>query len=110
MEAIAFKFSDGRNVPELDTLKNSKVYIIRLKVLNNEPLTREEKNWITKEVNNNSYFRNAIPLYGWRFDFSKVLRPFVVRQYGCWTEHYAVDKTAIRKTFFGRVEKILEIK
>ena len=108
MEAIAFKFSDGKT--ELEALKDSKVYNIRLKVLNNEPLTREEKNWITKEVNNNSYFRNAIPLYGWRFDFSKVLRPFVVRQYGRWSEHYAVDKTAIRKTFFGRVEKILEIK
>lgn len=110
MEAIAFKFSDGKKVPELDMLKNSKVYNIRLKVLNNEPLTREEKNWVTKEVNNNSYFKCAIPLYGWRFDFSNVLRPFVVCQYGRWTEYYGVDKTAIRKMLHGRIEKILEIK
>ena len=49
------------------------------------------------------------PLFGWRFDFSDVLKTFLVRQYGRWTEYRAMDKTALRKTLFGRIEKIVEI-
>ena len=39
-----------------------------MKVNNGEALNREEKNWITERGNDNIYFKNAIPLQGWRFD------------------------------------------
>lgn len=107
MEAIAFKFVKW-DVPELESLKDCKVYRLRMKVLNNEKLNREEKNWITYEVNNNRFFRTAIPLQGWCFDFINVLRPYLVRQYGHWQEYHATDRTALRTVLYGRIEKIVD--
>lgn len=43
MSIIASKFVKW-DVPKLETLKNSKVYKLRIKVINNERLSREEKN------------------------------------------------------------------
>ena len=93
----------------MENLQGSKVYNLRLKLNNNGKLSREEKDWITEQVNHNTYFRSAIPLLGWCFDFSDILKTFLVRQYGCWTEYRATDKTALRKTLFGRIEQIVEI-
>ena len=45
MEAIATKFALWE-VPTLDTLKDTRAYILREKVNNRESLSREEKNWI----------------------------------------------------------------
>lgn len=106
--AIATKFVKWE-IPALETLQGSKVYMLRMKVDNKEPLSREEKDWITKEVNHNTYFRSAIPLQGWRFDFSDVLKTYIVKQYGHWQEYKAVDKTALRKMLYGRIEHITEI-
>ena len=106
MKAIATKFVKW-DIQPLENLQGSKVYNLRLKLNNNGKLSREEKDWITEQVNHNTYFRSAIPLLGWRFDFSDVLKTFLVRQYGRWTEYRAMDKTALRKTLFGRIEKIV---
>ena len=76
--AIAVKFVKW-DVPELDSLKNSKVYSLREKLNTGNRLNRDEKNWITKEVNTNSYFKNSIPLQGYRFNFSDVLNTYVVK-------------------------------
>ena len=108
MKAIATKFVKW-DIQPLENLQESKVYNLRLKLNNNGKLNREEKDWITEQVNHNTYFRSAIPLLGWRFDFSDVLKPFLVRQYGSWSEYQAIDKTALRNTLFGRIEKIVEI-
>lgn len=108
MKAIATKFVKW-DIQPLEKLQGSKVYNLRLKLNNNGKLSREEKDWITEQVNHNTYFRSAIPLLGWRFDFSDVLKTFLVKQYGRWTEYRAMDKTALRKTLFGRIEKIVEI-
>ena len=108
MKAIATKFVEW-DIQPLENLQGSKVYNLRLKLNNNGKLSREEKDWITAQVNHNTYFRSAIPLLGWRFDFSDVLKTFLVRQYGRWTEYRAMDKTALRKILFGRIEKIVEI-
>lgn len=108
MKAIATKFVNWEIEP-LENLQGRKVYTLRQKLNNKEKLSREEKNWITKQVNFNSYFRSAIPLLDWRFDFSDVLKTFVVRQYGSWTEYQATDKTALRNTLHGRIEQIVEI-
>ena len=84
MKEIATKFVKW-DIQPLENLQGSKVYNLLLKQNNNGKLSREEKDWITEQVNHNTYFRSAIPLLGWRFDFSDVLKTFLVRQYGRWT-------------------------
>ena len=108
-KAIATKFVKW-DVPGLDTLKGSKVYLLREKVNAGGKLSREEKNWIAEKVNSNSYFRNAIPLGGYRFDFSDILKTYIVKQYGSYQEYKAVDKTSLRAMIYGRIDKIIEVK
>lgn len=107
--AIATKFVKW-DIPNLDTLKGSKVYQLREKVNAGEKLSREEKDWITQNVNRNSYFKSAIPLSGYRFDFSEILKTYIVKQYGSYQEYNAVDKTSLRAMIYGRIDKIIEVK
>ena len=102
--AVATKFVKWE-VPTLESLHECKVYRLRMKVNNGEVLNREEKNWITEKVNGNTYFKSAIPLQGWRFDFSDILRTFLVSQYGQWREYKAMDKTALRKILYGSIRQ-----
>lgn len=108
MNAIAIKFVKW-DISPLATLTGSRVYGLRERLDKGEKINREEKNWITENVNNNAYFKNAIPLGGWRFDFSDVLKTFVVKQYGHYQEYRAVDKTSLRTILYGRIERIIEI-
>jgi hypothetical protein len=108
MKTTAFKFVRW-DVPPLEALSGATVYRLRGKLNAGERLSREEKNWITNKVNNNSYFRNAIPLMGYRFDFPDVLRTCLVLQYGRWTEYLAVDITSLRAMLVGKPDKIIDI-
>ena len=81
MNAIAIKFVKWE-IPPLETLTGSKVYALRQRLNTGDKLTRDEKNWITENVSHNAYFKSAVPLSGWRFDFSDVLKTYVVKQYG----------------------------
>lgn len=49
MTQIAMKFVQW-DVPELDGLKDSKVYRLRERLNNGDKLTREEKNWLCGSV------------------------------------------------------------
>ena len=69
--AIATKFV-AWEVPSLENLQGSKVYGLRTKLNNGEKLSREEKDWLTRNVNSNTYFKSAVPLQGWMFDFSDI--------------------------------------
>lgn len=108
MDAIAIKFTRW-DVSPLETLKQSKVYELRERLNAGERISREEKNWITAQVNNNPYFKSAIPLRGYRFDFSDVLKTYLVKQYGRYIEYRAIDKTSLRAMLYGRVERIIQI-
>ena len=105
---IATKFV-AWEVPTLEALKSSKVYILREKLNNGKRMNREEQDWLTRNVNSNTYFKSAVPLQGWMFDFSDVLRTFLVCQYGCWTEYKATDKTGLRRYLYGRIDNIVEL-
>jgi hypothetical protein len=109
MKDIANKFVSWE-VPALETLTGSKEYTLRQKLNEKGRLNRDEKNWITQNVNGNCYFKNAIPLHGYRFSFSDVLRIFVVKQYGSYQEYRAIDKTSLRALICGRIERIIELK
>lgn len=104
---IATKFVKW-DIPKLESLRSSKVYALREKVNSGEKLEREEKNWITEKVNHNSYFKSAIPLQGYCFDFSDILKTFVVKQCGQYQEYKAIDRTSLRAILYGRIEKIIE--
>src|SRR5690554_7856638 len=104
-KAIATKFV-SHEIPELETLKSSKVYQLREKLNKGERLSRAEKNWIAEAVNRNVFFRKAVPLMGYRFGFEDVLKAFVVKQYGSWQEYNAPDKTSLRSFIYGRIEQI----
>ena len=108
MNQIAYKFVSW-DVPALESLAGSKAYILRKRLNDWGTLTREEKDWITREVNHNTYFKDSIPLLGYRFNFVDVLKTFVVKQYGHYTEYKGVDKTSIRSMLYGRVERIVEL-
>ena len=78
---IATKFV-RHDVPELATLQNAKVYLLREKLNKGEKLNRAEKNWLAEAVNRNAYFKRAVPLMGYRFGFEDVLKSYIVKQYG----------------------------
>lgn len=108
MNTIAVKFTKWE-VSSLETLTGSKVYQLRERLDAGDKITRDEKNWITENVNSNSYFKSAIPLSGYRFDFSDVLRTYVVKQYGSYQEYRSIDKTSLRAMIYGRIERIMEV-
>ena len=47
---------------------------------------------------------------GYHFDFSDILKRYFVKQYGHIAEYYAIDKTALRTTLYGRIEDIVEVR
>ena len=106
---VATKFVQW-DVEPLDRLSGSKVYLLRLKLNRGERMNREEKNWLCEAVNSNTYFRTAVPLQGYRFDFFDVLKKYLVNQYGQWTEYYAPDRTSLRAYLYGRINQIVELK
>lgn len=97
------------DVPSIEELKDAKAVKMRNHIDNGGRLTRQDKNWITEAVNHNTYFNRAVPVQGWCIPFADVLRRFIVKQYGEWREMFAVDKTAIRKNTYGRIEEIVEL-
>lgn len=108
MTPIATRFVEW-DIPELSTLQDSKVYKLRTRLNEGIPMNREQKNWLTSNVNGNACFKRAVPLMGYRFDFSDVLKRYIVKQYGHLAEYYAVDKTALRAFLCGRIDEIIEI-
>lgn len=107
-KAIAIKFV-RYDVPELKTLQNAKVYLLREKLNKSEKMNRAEKNWLAEAVNRNTFFKRAVPLQGYRFGFEDVLKTYVVKQYGSWAEYNAPDKTSLRTIIYGRIDHIAEI-
>ncbi|SES62366.1 hypothetical protein SAMN04487825_10115 [Prevotella sp. kh1p2] len=107
-QVLATKFVQW-DVNPLESLSNSKVYLLRAKLNRGERMSREEKDWLCEAVNSNTYFRTAVPLQGWRFDFFDVLKKYLVAQYGQWAEYYAPDRTSLRAYLYGRINQIVEL-
>lgn len=108
MQQIAMKFVQW-DVPELEKLKDSRVYQLREQLDNGDKLSRGDKNWITRNVKECIHFKRGIALMGYFFDFSDVLKRYFVKQHGHIAEYYAIDKTALRSVLYGRIEDIVEV-
>ena len=106
--AVATKFVQWEVQP-LETLCACKAYLLRVKLNRGGTMSREEKDWLCEAVNSNTYFRTAVPVMGYRFDFFDVLKKYLVKQYGQWAEYYAPDRTSLRKHLYGRTKQIVEI-
>ena len=106
--AVATKFVKWEVQP-LETLCACEAYLLRVKLNRGEAMSREEKDWLCEAVNSNTYFRTAVPVMGYRFDFFDVLKKYLVKQYGQWAEYYAPDRTSLRKLLYGRINQIVEI-
>ena len=106
---IATPFGAGTNIPELSTMGDCKVYQLRVQINEGTPMNRQQKNWLTDQVNSNTCFKRGVPLMGWYFDFSDVLKRYWVKQYGHIYERYATDKTSLRTSIYGRIDEIVEI-
>ena len=98
MQQIAMKFVQW-DVPELEKLKDSRVYQLREQLDNGDKLSRKEC----------IHFKRGIALMGYFFDFSDVLKRYFVKQHGHIAEYYAIDKTALRSVLYGRIEDIVEV-
>lgn len=116
-QVLATKFVQW-DVNPLESLSDSKVYLLRAKLNRGERMSREDellrallekKDWLCEAVNSNTYFRTAVPLQGWRFDFFDVLKKYIVSQYGRWAEYYAPDRTSLRAYLYGRINQIVEL-
>lgn len=105
--AVATKFVQWEVQP-LETLSSCKAYLLREKLNRGEAMSREEKDWLCEAVNSNTYFRTAVPVMGYRFDFLDVLKKYLVCQYGQWAEYYAPDRSSLRKYLYGRINQIVE--
>lgn len=77
MQQVAMKFVQW-DVPELEKLKDSRVYQLREQLDNGDKLSREDKNWITRNVKECIHFKRGIALMGYFFDFSDVLKRYFV--------------------------------
>ena len=106
--AVATKFVKWEVQP-LETLCACEAYLLRVKINRSEAMSREEKDWLCEAVNSNTYFRTAVPVMGYRFDFFDVLKKYLGKQYGQWAEYYAPDLTSLRKHLYGRINQIVEI-
>lgn len=49
-------------------------------------------------------------IHGWIFDFTSFMKNYVVKQYDSWQEYWAPNKTLLRKSLYGRIDKIVEVK
>ena len=107
---IAYKFVDW-DVPGLITLKNSKPYQIKEKVLAREKLSREEKDYLYTNLRANNFSKTGIPLHGWMFGFLPWLRLYYVEyNYSHIQKVWSPDKMAIRNNIYeSEIVKITEI-
>lgn len=73
MQQIAMKFVQW-DVPELEKLKDSRVYQLREQLDNGDKLSREDKNWITRNVKECIHFKRGIALMGYSLVLEKLYR------------------------------------
>ncbi len=94
MSEIAYKFVQ-HDIPEPS--KDSFPYRMKVKLLNNEPLTREEKNRLAKELSTTT-MTGSLRLRGWEYNFKNLLTEYWVKfNYGGIQAYFAPDKTSLRK-------------
>jgi hypothetical protein len=58
---------------------------------------------------NNLQEYGYIKLMGYLYNVKPYLKKYVVNQYGSWRQYYAPNKTLLRKSIYGRIDKIVQV-
>lgn len=102
---IAYKFVN-HEIPDLETLKDTFPYRMKVKLMNGEELTREEKNMLADRL---STSKHSLKLRGWCFSFNYLLNEYWVEfDHGKIERYYAPDKTSLRAclTSISRIQLV----
>ena len=92
---IAYKFVQ-HDIHPLESFKDCFEYRMKVKLLNGEELTREEKNNLASRLST-SMPRTMLKLGGWAFSFKELTNEYWVEfNYGDIHRYYALDKTSLR--------------
>jgi len=106
-EQIAYKFVK-HEIPPLESLVNTFVYRMKVKLLNGEELVREEKNELALMLSTSTP-RNKYKLRGWAFSFEGLVNEYWVEfTYGDIHRYYALDKTSLRACL-SSVSRIVQV-
>jgi len=107
MTQIAYKFVK-HETPSLESLSQSFEYKIKQKLINNEKLTREEKNRLASELST-SMQRTNLRLRGWAFSFREFVNEYWVEfTHGGIHPYYTPDKTSLRACL-SSVNRIIDV-
>lgn len=97
-------------VPELDTLKDSKVFKLHELLTNGVKINQAHKDELYEMFRSSMTGGAIAKLGGYAFDFTKWTHLYYVEQYGSVYKRYAFNKTSIRKCEHGRLTRIVEVK
>ena len=107
---LATPFTD--NPCPIEQIQNSRIYRLKEKLESGEKLTREDKDYIFSQTCNNNFVgKRAVPLGGWKIDFSTIMKMFFVEfDHGHIQKYYAPDKMAIRNNpYMNEIRRIVEV-
>lgn len=62
-------------------------------------------NFYLNEVSRTGYAK----LMGYRYNLQPFLKKYLYKQYGQWNEYFAPNKTMLRRSIYGRIDKIIEL-
>lgn len=83
---------------------------------NLRPSINNGKEYLKNVFNNSSHSQidnlqkyGFIKIMGYRYNFKPLLKTYLYKQHGSWFEVYAPNKTLLRKSIYGRIDKIVEL-
>jgi len=53
-------------------------------------------------------YKGYYKYFGWCFDFNPFLKTYLVKQYNSWAEYKAPNKTLLRRSIYGKIDRIVE--
>lgn len=96
--------SQVSNPIPLDMLKKTRVYKIMERLNATNQIDRGDADFIVRWINNNAIFNDAVPYFGWRFDFASFMSIYEVRLKEGTRTLYGFDKTSIRNSLDVEIE------
>ena len=98
VEAIA------TNPVPVECLAGTRVYKIMERLNATNKVGRSDADFVARWLNNNEIFDDAIPYFGWRFNFSVFMRVFEMRLKKGKRKVYGFDKQSVKKSFDSDIE------
>jgi hypothetical protein len=81
----------------LDELHKTKAYQLRSKINNGGKLTKDEKHWLTDELNTSIWSKMSVAIHGYAIYFDDIISKYLIEYNQQYYAIYGVDKTSVRK-------------